>query len=159
MSTSKRRPTTREVGAAVLDRLVREAMSVRERAYAPYSGYLVGAAILTRNGNVFAGCNVENASYGGTICAERGAIIQMVAHGERDPIACAVVTEDGASPCGICRQVLAEHARDMPIVLVSLDGDDAVGHVVQLAELLPLAFTGEHLSSRKRSAPRARRKR
>jgi cytidine deaminase len=129
------------VPAALLDQLVQEATAVRERAYAPYSGYLVGAAILTRRGVVYAGCNVENSTFGATICAERGAIMQMVAHGDDEPIACAVVTRDGGSPCGICRQVLAEFARDMPIVLVGLASPEGEsGTVVQLKDLLPLAF-------------------
>lgn len=129
------------VSAALLDQLVQEAKAVRERAYAPYSRYLVGAAILTKRGSIYVGCNVENATFGATICAERGAIMQMVAHGETDPIACAVVTRDGGSPCGICRQVLSEFALDMPVVLVDLaSGDGEGGKVVQLADLLPLAF-------------------
>ncbi len=126
---------------AMLDTLVQEAKAVRERAYAPYSHYQVGAAILTKRGSIYVGCNVENSSFGATICAERGAVMQMVAHGETDPIACAVVTEDGGSPCGICRQVLSEFAKDMPVVLVGLTSRDGeLGKVVQLAELLPLAF-------------------
>jgi len=129
------------VPASLLDQLVQEATAVRERAYAPYSGYLVGAAIATKQGSIFVGCNVENSTFGATICAERGAIMQMVAFGETEPIACAVVTKDGGSPCGICRQVLAEFARDMPIVLVGLASPEGEsGHVVQLAELLPMAF-------------------
>ena len=130
------------VGAALLDQLVQEAKAVRERAYAPYSKYPVGAAIATKSGSTYVGCNVENASFGGTICAERGAIMAMVAAGEREPIACAVVTGDeGASPCGICRQVLSEFATDMPVVLVGLGSRDGEsGRVVQLADLLPLAF-------------------
>lgn len=128
------------VTAKLLDRLVQEAKDVRERAYAPYSRYRVGAAIAGASGRIYAGCNVENASYGGSICAERGAIMQMVAAGETEAVACAVVTSDQASPCGICRQVLSEFARDMPIVMVGLDGEDEAGRVVQLADLLPLAF-------------------
>ncbi|MBS2017591.1 MAG: cytidine deaminase [Deltaproteobacteria bacterium] len=129
------------ISPALLDRLVQEAKAVREHAYAPFSKYLVGAAIATKQGSIFVGCNVENSTYGATICAERGAIMQMVAHGEREPIACAVVTADGGSPCGICRQVLAEFALDMPIALVSLTSPEGeVGKVVQLSELLPLAF-------------------
>ena len=131
-----------KVDPALLDQLVQEAKAVRERAYAPYSRYQVGAAIATKKGSIYVGCNVENASFGATICAERGAIMQMIAHGERDPIACAVVTGDeGASPCGICRQVLAEFASDMPVVLVGLGSREGeTGRVVQLADLLPLAF-------------------
>jgi cytidine deaminase len=129
--------------ASLLDELVQRAQTVRENAHAPYSRYAVGAAIATKSGRIFEGCNVENASFGATICAERGAIMQMIAAGEREPIACAVVTgdEEGASPCGICRQVLAEFATDMPIVLVGLGSRDGeTGRVVQLADLLPLAF-------------------
>ncbi len=129
--------------ASLLDELVQRASAVRNNAYAPYSRYAVGAAIATKNGRIFEGCNVENASLGGTICAERGAVMQMIAAGEREPIACAVVTgdEEGASPCGLCRQVLAEFAADMPIVLVGLGSRDGeTGRVVQLADLLPFAF-------------------
>jgi cytidine deaminase len=129
--------------ASLLDELVQRAKAVRENAHSPYSSYAVGAAIATKSGRIFEGCNVENASLGATICAERGAIMQMVAAGEREPIACAVVTGDvdGASPCGICRQVLSEFAKDMPIVLVGLGSRDGeTGRVVQLADLLPLAF-------------------
>ena len=131
------------VSSALLDELVQRAQAVRELAHAPYSKYRVGAAIATKKGSIFVGCNVENASFGATICAERGAIMQMVAAGEKDPIACAVVTGDdvGASPCGICRQVLSEFASDMPVVLVGLGSREGeVGRVVQLADLLPLAF-------------------
>lgn len=140
--TSSKAQAKERVGSALLDQLVQAAKAVRESAYAPYSRYQVGAAIATRSGSIFVGCNVENASFGATICAERGAIMQMIAHGERDPIACAVVTGDaGASPCGICRQVLAEFATDMPIVLVGLGSREGeTGRVVQLADLLPLAF-------------------
>lgn len=124
--------------AALFDRLLEQAIVVRENAYAPFSGYRVGAAIATRGGTIHVGCNVENSTYGATICAERGAVMQMIAAGQREPVACVIVTSDGASPCGICRQVLAEFADDMPVVLANLD--DESGRVVQLSELLPLAF-------------------
>jgi len=140
---ARRASGAERVDAALLDRLVQEAKEVRLRAYAPYSRYLVGAAIATKKGNIYSGCNVENASFGGTSCAERGAVMKMVAAGELEPIACAVVTGDpeGASPCGICRQVLAEFARDMPIVLVGLGSREGeTGRVVRLADLLPMAF-------------------
>lgn len=133
---------------SLLDKLVERAKAVRENAYAPYSRYRVGAAIATKSGRIFEGCNVENASLGGTICAERSALVQMVAAGERLPIACAVVTGDaqGASPCGICRQILIEFAKDMPIVLVGLgERDGETRNVVQLADLLPLAFDASSL--------------
>lgn len=133
------------VPASVLDQLVQEATAVRNHAYAPYSGYMVGAAIATKSGAVYVGCNVENSTFGATICAERGAIMQMVAAGETEPIACAVVTKDGGSPCGICRQVLAEFARDMPVVLVGLAAAEGEsGTVAHLSDLLPLAFRLQH---------------
>jgi cytidine deaminase len=140
MSAKKKRKAV-VADEALLDALVERATIVRENAYAPYSKYRVGAAIATKSGLIFEGCNVENASYGGTICAERGAIMQMVAAGAVDPIACAVVTEDGASPCGICRQVLAEFAEDIPIVMVASKKKSATGRVVRLAALLPYAFS------------------
>jgi cytidine deaminase len=131
------------VTPALLDRLVEEAKQVRARAYAPYSQYRVGAALATVTGRIYTGCNVENASYGATICAERSAIAQMIASGDDKPVACAVATGGASpgSPCGICRQVLVEFARDMPVVLVSITDD---GHEVRrdtsLAALLPDAF-------------------
>lgn len=133
---------TGSVDPALLDRLVQAAKAARDHAYAPYSRYSVGAAIATATGSIYVGCNVENASFGATTCAERGAIMQMIAHGEREPVACAVVTADeGGSPCGICRQVLAEFAKDMPVVLVGLGSREGeTGRVVQLQDLLPLAF-------------------
>jgi len=125
-------------------RLVAAARSARSRAYAPYSRYRVGAAIMTRGGRVFRGCNVENASYGATICAERAAVAAMVAGGHKDPVACAIVTQgaEPAAPCGICRQVFAEFAREMRLVLVSEDeAGKRTGHEsVRLSALLPLAF-------------------
>ena len=125
-----------------LDRLVAAAIEVRKRAYAPYSSYAVGAAIESSSGRVYVGCNVENASYGATICAERSAIAQMVAAGDRKPVACAVAT-GGASPgtpCGICRQVLYELADDMPIALVAVRPRKQTRHDTTLAALLPMGF-------------------
>ena len=121
-----------------LEALVAAAREVRVRAYAPYSKYRVGAAILTRSGKVFTGCNVENASYGATICAERFAIGKMVAADERDPVMCVIVTAgpEPGSPCGMCRQVLSEFADDMRVVLVA----QRVRRETSLAALLPDAF-------------------
>lgn len=98
--------------AAAIDRLIAAAQASRARAHAPYSRYRVGAALLTRSGGIHAGCNVENASYGATLCAERSAVAVMVAAGGVDPVACAVVTAGPrpGAPCGICRQVLSEFA-------------------------------------------------
>jgi cytidine deaminase len=147
--TSKKRPTNAKVSRAkksvahtTLVKLIDAAKAVRARAYAPYSKYRVGAAILTKSGKIFAGCNVENASYGSTICAERGAVMQMVAAGEREILACAVVTAGrrAGSPCGICRQVLAEFARDIPIVLVGESHRGNARRDTTLGALLPDAF-------------------
>jgi cytidine deaminase len=140
-----------------MDELVRVAKAVREKAYAPYSHYKVGAAILTASGRVFAGCNVENASYGATICAERGAIMQMIAAGEHEPVACVVVTggDRGGSPCGICRQVLSEFSRDMPVLLVGVDGHGEHRRATSLARLIPDAFDRAHLEP---AAPNAHQK-
>jgi cytidine deaminase len=126
--------------------LEQTATAVRANAHAPYSGYSVGAAVLTRSGRVFAGCNVENASYGLSLCAERSAIAQMIASGERDPIAAVVVTKGPkpGSPCGMCRQVLAEFALDLPIALI-VEGSPAASRRVTLAELLPDAFRSDAL--------------
>jgi len=118
--------------------LIEQAQQARQRAYAPYSNYRVGAALLTSTGDVFSGANVENAAYPVSICAERVAIFKAVSEGQRQFQAIAVVTENGGSPCGSCRQVLAEFGLET-LVLIA----DAQGRVVQemtVAELLPGAF-------------------
>lgn len=128
---------------ALLDELVQRAKKVRKNAYAPYSKYKVGAALATKSGRIFEGCNVENASFGGTICAERGAIMQMIAAGEDTPVALAVVTQgkEPAAPCGICRQVLAEFTKDMPVAMIGLGSKEGEhGTVMRLADLLPMMF-------------------
>lgn len=124
-----------------------EALAVRRHAHAPYSHYDVGAALVTRAGQVFTGCNVENASYGLCLCAERTAIAKMVAAGDRDPVALVVVTKGPvpAAPCGMCRQVLAEFALDLPIRLV-VDGAPNATKDTTLGALLPLAFRGDALA-------------
>lgn len=129
--------------------LVAAATSVREKAHAPYSSYRVGAALLTRAGKVFVGCNVENASYGLCLCAERSAVAQMVAAGDKDPVAIAVITKGpkAGSPCGMCRQTLAEFAEDLPILL-GVEGDPSAERRTSLAALLPDAFRAGDLGSR-----------
>jgi cytidine deaminase len=119
-------------------RLIQEATSVRQRAYAPYSSYPVGAALLTESGRTYTGVNIENAAYPVTICAERVAVFKAVTEGERDFAAIAVVTANGGSPCGSCRQVMAEFGLDT-VVLIA----DEEGHLVQettVGNLLPGAF-------------------
>jgi len=120
--------------------LVARARAARAHAHAPYSDYRVGAAVRTGSGAVFVGCNVENATYGLTICAERAAIVQMVAAGERDPTAIAVVTPGPkiGMPCGMCRQTLAEFAEELPIRISLPEGDEHI--TTTLGRLLPDAF-------------------
>ncbi len=127
-----------KLASATIRRLVASARQARANAYAPYSRFAVGAAVLTSDGCVFSGCNVENASFGLTICAERNAVAAAVASGQR-PLAVAVVTEDGdVAPCGACRQVLAEFSPDMPVVLAPANGDTFA--LRTLGELLPALF-------------------
>lgn len=128
---------------AAWDALRRAASEVRNRAYAPYSGFTVGAALQARSGRVFVGCNVENASYGATICAERSALAAAVAAGERDFVALAIVSgaKSPTTPCGICRQCLAELLPRLPIR--SFAGEEQAEY--ELSALLPDAFGADQL--------------
>jgi cytidine deaminase len=140
-------PAKQAVSKDVVARLIDAAKRARKNAYAPYSKYQVGAAILTKSGKVFAGCNFENASYGACICAERNAVGQMVAAGELQPVACVVVTggKRPGSPCGICRQVLSEFAKEMLVVLVSEHRGGETRRDTSLSKLLPDAFEKTNL--------------
>ena len=122
--------------------LIELATKARERAYAPYSNYAVGAALRGKSGRVYTGCNVENAVYSLTICAERNALFKAVSEGERGFVALAVVTANGGSPCGSCRQVLAEFAPDLR-VLIAVPGKLVAAQTI--AELLPRAFGRQDL--------------
>ena len=124
----------------VQNSLVRSALEIRQQAYAPYSKFLVGAAVVTDDGNVFTGTNVENASYGLTICAERVAAAAAVAAGHRKITAVAVATAGGAAPCGACRQFLAEFGGSMDVLLVDVDRPENVKQM-SLADLLPEQFS------------------
>ena len=124
--------------------LIQQAIEVRRQAYMPYSGYAVGAALLAKNGEIFTGCNVENAGYSSTICAERTAVVKAVSEGVREFEAIAVVTENAGSPCGGCRQVLYEFAPYMLVIIA-----DTRGHVhdeITLSELLPRGFGPESIA-------------
>ena len=132
------------VDQETIDCLVEAARHARRAAYAPYSHFAVGAAVLTRSGKVVTGCNIENASFGLTVCAERVAIWKAVSEGETDFVALAVVTSIDGSPCGACRQVMAEFALDMPVIIADLQ---QVHRIATVAELLPGAFTPDDLRS------------
>lgn len=121
-----------------LEELVAAARAASQLAYAPYSKYQVGAALRSGSGKVYTGCNVESASYGATICAERSAVAQMVSAGEREIAAVAVFVDAPApaTPCGICRQVLVEFADDAPVVCAC----PTARVESRLSELLPLPF-------------------
>lgn len=126
--------------------LVEAARAVRAKAYAPYSSYLVGAALSCDDGSIVVGCNVENASFGATICAERNAVLHAVAIGLRAFRACVVVTQgpEPAFPCGMCRQVLSEFARELPILLVG--ESTGARRVVMLSQIFPASFGADDLA-------------
>lgn len=123
--------------------LIDLANEARKRAYVPYSNYPVGAAVRSRSGRLYTGVNVENAAYPQTMCAERVAIFKAVSEGETEFDVIAVVTNNGGSPCGGCRQVMAEFGLDT-IVLIA-DGDGKLQKEMTVNELLPEAFTPKHL--------------
>jgi len=125
----------------VINQLIAVARNARENAHAPYSGYRVGAALLDGQGKIHGGCNVENASFGLSICAERHVIGMAVASGAQDIKAILVLTISSppASPCGACRQVMAEFG-DFPVILANLQGEKTLTSV---GELLPMAFSSE----------------
>jgi cytidine deaminase len=122
--------------------LIDLAGKARSQAYAPYSHFLVGAALRTSSGRVYTGCNVENASYGLSICAERVAVFKALSEGEREFDALAVVSSNMATPCGACRQVLAEFGLSTQVIVADLEGGQ---QVFSVGDLLPAAFTPSSL--------------
>jgi|SRR5687768_17461795 len=124
--------------------LIEAARRVRERAYAPYSNFKVGAAVRTKSGKIYTGCNVESASYGLTVCAERVAVWKAVSEGEKEFTDIAVVadTEELTPPCGVCRQIIWEFGGDIPITFANLHGKT---ETVKISELLPRAFDTKFL--------------
>jgi cytidine deaminase len=126
------------------DRLVAAAREARERAIAPFSSFKVGAALRSADGRIFTGCNVENASYGLTMCAERVALFKALSEGVRAFSAVVVVADTAAPtpPCGACRQLLWEYCGDVPVVMANLD---AITARHQMKELLPMPFDAGHL--------------
>ena len=126
------------------DQLIRAALEVRKWAYVPYSHYPVGAALLSNSGRIYEGVNIENAAYPMTICAERVAVFKAVAEGEREFIAIAVATDNGGSPCGACRQVLAEFGLNTVVYIVDAEG--CVVQEITVSALLPGAFLPSDLN-------------
>ena len=143
-SDSPERPRRRRAGHKELDPFIPEALRVREHAYAPYSNFKVGAALVGESGKVYHGCNVENSSYGLCVCAERSAVARAVADGERrfKGIVIATQSEPPSPPCGMCRQTLVEFAADLPVVLVN---DKGARVETSLDELFPMSFTNDYL--------------
>jgi cytidine deaminase len=129
------------------EELIEIAKKTREKAYAPYSNFKVGAALLTKSGKVFTGCNVENASFGASMCAERVAVFKAVSEGETEFEAIAVVgdTDNPTTPCGMCRQVLSEFSLDIKIYSANLNGKVQEN---TLREILPYAFTKKNLGGK-----------
>ena len=125
------------------EELIAQAMEARKHAYAPYSGYRVGAALLGKSGRVYTGCNVENAVYPLVICAERVAVVKAVSEGEREFLALAVVTENGGSPCGSCRQTLREFGSEIVVLIADETG---VHRETTVADLLPDSFSARDLN-------------
>jgi cytidine deaminase len=126
--------------------LVDLANSVRQYAHVPYSHYPVGSALRTKTGRIFTGVNVENAAYPQTMCAERIAIFKAVSEGEKEFEIITVVTDNGGSPCGGCRQVMAEFGLDTIVIMA--DGSGRILKETTVKELLPEAFTPQHLENR-----------
>lgn len=127
----------------VRQELIAKALEARKNAYVSYSHYPVGAALLTKSGKIYTGCNIENAAYPETVCGERTAMFKAVSEGDRDFDTIVIATRDGGSPCGACRQVMAEFALDMDVICVDETGKPVIEMTVR--ELLPGAFTPEHL--------------
>lgn len=129
---------------SVEDELIAAARGAREKAHAPFSRFRVGAAVRSKSGRIFPGCNVENASYGLTICAERVAIFKAISEGEREFNAIAVVTdaETLTPPCGACRQIIWEFCGDVPVILANLRGKIERERSLNL---LPRPFDSSHL--------------
>ena len=124
------------------DHLLKVAIEAREKSYSPYSHYKVGAALLTTHGKIYTGCNIENAAYTPSNCAERTAIFKAVSEGDQDFAAIAVVTINGGTPCGVCRQVIREFAPNLTIIVGNIAGDY---QVLSLPDLLPDSFGPENL--------------
>lgn len=128
----------------ITKKLRQKAIEVSANAYSPYSKAQVGSAILMSDGSIYTGCNVENASYGGTICAERTAIVKAISENKRGIEKVYVYTSEGWPPCGLCRQIMSEFAtKDMEVIMGNADGGETV---MKFKDLMPLSFTPDHLT-------------
>lgn len=127
--------------------LVKLAMSAKEKAYAPYSNFRVGAALLCKDGEIYTGCNIENVSFGGTNCAERTALFKAISEGNKNFVKIAIISDSAnyTYPCGICRQVLAEFNPNLNVIVANNKGEFKE-HI--LSELLPYSFTNDDLERR-----------
>lgn len=130
------------------DKLIQIAIEARNQAYAPYSNYQVGAALLATSGRIYDGVNIENAAFPVTICAERVAVFKAVSEGEREFLAIVVATVNGGMPCGSCRQVLAEFGLETLVIIANLEGK--IISETPIGELLPGAFRPKDLPPKKR---------
>jgi len=128
------------------DKLIETSLGARRWAYAPYSEYAVGAALLTSSGKIYDGVNIENAAYPTSMCAERVAVFKAVSEGETNFTAIAVASSNGGTPCGACRQVLSEFGLETKVLVV--DGDGKVRQETTVAELLPGAFGPQDLTEK-----------
>jgi len=135
--------TTTQIDGEMLEKLIETARNARNWAYAPYSHYAVGAALLTASGKIYDGVNIENAAFPAGICAERVAMFKAVSEGERDFTVLVVMTDNGGSPCGSCRQVMAEFGLSTRVLIVDTKGKTHMDTTVE--ELLPRAFRPEDL--------------
>jgi cytidine deaminase len=125
------------------EQLIGMAHNIRQWAYAPYSNYKVGAALLTASGKIYEGVNIENVGFSSTVCAERVAVFKAVSEGEREFVAIAVAAQDGGAPCGVCRQVLAEFGMDLTILIA--DNEGKFVRETTLADIFPIPFTPKSL--------------
>ncbi len=129
---------------SILERLVHKSLAIRHRAHAPYSRFQVGAALLAETGEVFVGCNVENASFSLTLCAERVAACTAVVHERTKWLAIAIASRGGVTPCGACRQFLAEFGNDL--LVLSVDAETLAVNRYRLSGLLPHSFSKDALA-------------
>ena len=136
---------TIKMDADIKNNLIESALAAMANAYCPYSKYSVGAALLAGSGKIYSGANVENASYAATICGERTAIVKAISEGEREIKAIVIASDNGASPCGVCRQVMCEFGEDFPVIMV-----DKKGQIIAEAlfdELLKIPFNASFLKN------------